>query len=74
MHDPACNSSPGALPLDLYTMGKTAPQLTQEELSHIRQWQGSPLELWKMHKDDRKARRVKPLCVTAFRNAPLDGP
>ena len=28
-----------------------------------------PSQLWDWHKKDRKARRVKPLCLTAFRNA-----
>ena len=51
----------------------TATHLTQEEVCQLREWQGetptpSPLELHKKHKAERKAQRMKPLCLTAFRN------
>ena len=56
------------------TMAPIAPHLTEEELVRLRGWLGGPqkpepLQLWEMHKEDRKVRRVKPLCLTAFRKA-----
>ena len=54
-------------------MARAARQMTREELNHLRQWQSRPdhlgtRELWKMHVKDRKGRRLKPLCLRAFRN------
>ena len=52
-------------------MAAPAPRMTTEELARLREWQGrkwaSPLGLWKLHKEDRRARRVKALCLPAFR-------
>ena len=47
--------------------------MTLEELNRLRLWQGGQgnlgaRELWKMHVKDRKGRRMKPLCLRAFRN------
>ena len=54
-------------------MPVTAPHLTAEEITQLRSWQGetpalSPQQLWGKHVKDRKSRRVKPLCLTAFRS------
>ena len=54
-------------------MGKAAPHMTRDELNQLRLWQGSPghpgtRDLWKLHVKDRKGRRLKPLCLRAFRN------
>ena len=48
--------------------------MTSEELNRLRLWQSSqgtlsPRALWKLHVKDRKGRRLKPLCLRAFRNA-----
>ena len=53
-------------------MPGVAARVTTEELARLREWQGrkgspSSLDLRKLHKEDRRARRVKVLCLTAFR-------
>ena len=55
-------------------MAPIAPHLTEEELVRLRGWLGGPQkpepsQLWEMHKEDRKVRRVEPLCLTVFRKA-----
>ena len=47
--------------------------MTEDELVSLREWHGrkpvlTTMGLWKLHKADRKSRRVKLLCVTAFRD------
>lgn len=53
-------------------MAPHAPQLTADELADIRRWtseQHAPKEIWKLHRTDRRQRRVRPLCLTALRKA-----
>ena len=47
--------------------------MAQDELVSLREWQGrkpvlTTMELCKLLKADRKAHRVRPLCVTTFRD------
>ena len=53
---------------------KTAAHLTAAELTDIRLWctttpSARPVDLWNMHKKDRRSRLAKPLCLAVFRNA-----
>ena len=54
-------------------MVRAARHLTREELNQLRLWQTNggtigPQQLWKLHVKHRKGRRMKPLCLRAFRN------
>ena len=51
---------------------KMAPHLSSTELAKLRQWMAEgmqPIPMWNRHWRERQARRVKPICLTAFRKA-----
>ena len=47
-----------------------APHLCVDELARVRSWQFSgagAMEVWRLHQEHRRQRRVQPLCLTAMR-------
>ena len=61
------------LPLSIHISSSMAPHLTSAELRQFRQCMSEGTEtiaMWKLHRCERRSRRVKPMCLMALRKVP----